>query len=432
MKQSGTAGDPIVLAHQQTGRNGRRHDCKREKAEREEFTCSVHGRNSTHDTANCRTLSKRKTPKSPTSRSPVAALVTPHYGHESGEEEADEENYIVLTVDEDGHQAALPPLECALFVIPQSTDRGTPAMKGSSRTYPVIADTGASCHLWKEAAGTLTGYTRVHDRYVMTGDGQRHRIEGRGTLNGSTPCNGTRVRLGLHDVCHVPTLAFNLISLGRLDDEGYKSMQSNGTSTTVDRQGRPVFVARKAGKGHVYRTSVTIRNAPAFETALTVDDSATPPLPEMTMWHYRLSHMSPAAILPLFRKGLVTGVDCEAIARQIGSGSTPHPVECHRLARSASPSASPSLGHGNGQSAACNAYTLMCAAPCVSRGERARCTSSPSPTTTAVTSMQHPCCKKTVRQSGITSVIGSTGRRLSTATRATVSKSSAATTAASS
>jgi len=80
-----------------------------------------------------------------------------------------------------------------------------------------------------------------------------------GTLRGYTPCGDSRVHAEIHRVCHVPTLAFNLISLGRLDDDGYKSTQFRGTSTTLNPQGHTVLVAKKKGKGHVYVTSFTVR-----------------------------------------------------------------------------------------------------------------------------------------------------------------------------
>ena len=348
-RESGSATNPVVLAHPQSGRGGRRRESGRGKPEGLQYVCSHHGKNSSHDTAHCYNLQPRaqqsRPTKSPTGKPPVAALVTSPFDHESDEEldemncvivtspfdhESDEEletNCAIVTVDENGHEARLP-TESALSILPQSAGRGAPITMDSTRTYPVIADTGASCHLWKEEASTLTDYHPVHDQHVMTGDGQRHRILGRGTLRGSTQCGVTTVEVGLHRVCHVPTLAFNLISLGRLDDEGYKSTQFKGTSTTVDRHGRTVLIANKNGKGHVYRTSVSIRPPSIALTVAAAVEERIPQLTEMTKWHYRLCHTSPTAILPMFRDGLVTGVDHQAIARKLSLGIIPHTVDC--------------------------------------------------------------------------------------------------------
>jgi hypothetical protein len=328
--QSGTATNPIALAHPQPTRGGQNQQSPK-KLKEPPYNCSHHGKNGTHDSAHCRQLLRTaarqsKTTKPPTGPAPVAALITSPFDHES-DEELDEAGQCVLTVDENGREATLL-MESALPILPLSNGRGTPSITGSSRIYPVIADTGASSHLWKEDVNTLTDYIPVQHRYVMTGDGQRHSIQGIGTLRGSTLCGDSSVQVALHRVCHVPTLAFNLISLGRLDDEGYRSTQFKGTSITVDKQGRTVFIAEKKGKGQVYRSSLSISPPPTADVTLTVADTCGETMSEMTKWHYRLCHTSPTAILSMFKQELVTGVDCKAIVRQLSLGNIPHTVDC--------------------------------------------------------------------------------------------------------
>jgi transposase InsO family protein len=340
-RESGTVANPIVLAHPQSGKAGGKQQPIRGKSNQPPHLCSRHGKNWTHDTADCRNLQAaagKQPTKSTTEKKPVAALITSPFGPESDEEEGDEEGHCVLTVDENGNEAALP-TECALPVLPSPVNSDNPTSVG--RTYPVIADTGASCHLWKEDVSTLANYTTIENRYVVTGSGQRHRIVGMGTLRGSTPCGDLRVQAEIHRVCHVPSLAFNLISLGRLDDEGYTSTQSRGTSTTLDKRGQPVLVAKKTGKGRVYETSITVSRSTSPRLsgpttfALTgteimeIDRKAPSSEPtEMTKWHYRLCHMAPTGILSMFKQELVTGVDCKAIVRQLSLSSIPHAVDC--------------------------------------------------------------------------------------------------------
>ena len=66
----------------------------------EQYVCSHHGKNSTHDTARCYTLQAQqsRSTKSSTGRSPEAALVTPPFDHES-DEGLDDTNFVILTVD---------------------------------------------------------------------------------------------------------------------------------------------------------------------------------------------------------------------------------------------------------------------------------------------------------------------------------------------
>jgi hypothetical protein len=250
--------DPVVFAHSQSATANWKQQSGRGKSEQPTHICSHHGKNWTHVTAECRALQTAagKQPTKPsTGNKPVAALITYPFGPES-DEEKDEEGQCVLSEDEIG-QEATQLTESTLPTLPASTNSGTPSTAGS--TYPVIADTGASCHLWKEDVSTLFNYTAIENRYVVTGSGQRHRIEGMGTLRGHTPTGDFRVHAELSRVCHVPTLAYNLISLGCLDDDGYKSIQFRGTSTTTDQQGRTVLVAKKTGTGHVYQTSFTVK-----------------------------------------------------------------------------------------------------------------------------------------------------------------------------
>jgi transposase InsO family protein len=334
--QSGTAANPLVLAHPQSGKAGGKQQSGRGKSEGPPHLCSRHGKNWTHDTADCRTLQAaagKQPTKSATGNKPVAALITSPLGPES-DEERDEEGHCVLTVDENGNEATLP-TESALSVLPPSVNGVSPSTVGG--TYPVIADTGASCHLWKEDASTLTHYMPIENRFVVTGSGQRHRIVGMGSLRGTTPCNDSRVTTELHRVCHVPTLAFNLISLGRLDDDGYKSTQFRGTSTTVDKRGQTVLIAKKTGTGQVYTTFFTVSPSASSPPTATASialiaaekkETTESALTEMTKWHYRLCHMSPTSILPMFEKEAVSGIDCKAIARKLSLGSIPHTVDC--------------------------------------------------------------------------------------------------------
>jgi len=100
-RESGTATNPLVLAHPQSGKASGKKQSNCGKSEQLPHLCSHHGRNWTHDTADCRTLQAaagKQPTKPPTGNKPVAALITSPSGPES-DEERDEEGLTVLTVD---------------------------------------------------------------------------------------------------------------------------------------------------------------------------------------------------------------------------------------------------------------------------------------------------------------------------------------------
>jgi hypothetical protein len=163
---------PVLVYHllaPQSGRADERQQSSRRKSEEPPHRSVRHGRNWTHDTADCRSL--KAAAGAPSNKQPigqpikgkhVAALITsPSYSHESDEERG-EEGQCVLTVDENGNEAPVT-TESALSIRSTCTPSGTHPSTGG--TFPAIADTEASCHLWKEDISTLSDYVPTPGRY---------------------------------------------------------------------------------------------------------------------------------------------------------------------------------------------------------------------------------------------------------------------------
>jgi hypothetical protein len=88
-----------------------------------------------------------------------------------------------------------------------------------------IVDSGASFQLTPKRE-CFSSYIAGDYGYVRMGNEDECKIVGIGNvcLLTSNSC-----RLKLKDVCHVPDVRLNLISVGRLDDEGYSGGFQNGT-----------------------------------------------------------------------------------------------------------------------------------------------------------------------------------------------------------
>jgi transposase InsO family protein len=196
---------------------------------------------------------------------------------------------------------------------------------------------------------------------VQVGDGRPVPIIGVGTLQFSTRFGNVQATVTIHNVCHAPHMTYNLISEGVLDDAGYHSNKKEGVCVVRNRKGQIVLVAPKTRSGQLYQTTAIIQPHPTSNiqsvhstsrgvskvpTVLSVTQTKGGPastsseptgktiIPSQVransaaMWHARLGHPSPATVLDVFRQGLVTGVDCEAVAKSIHQSGPFLPAEC--------------------------------------------------------------------------------------------------------
>ena len=249
------------------------------------------------------------------------------------EEEDDADFSMCCRTVDDNNQAAIVD-ESVLSV--HTTVRKESSTTGG--TYTVTLDSGATCHLWQDGS-SLINYRTVTGRNVEMGDGRRIPIAGVGSLRISTQCGKVTATALIHNVYHVPGMAYNLISIGRLDDAGYTARQGNGMCVIRSRSGRVAIIAHKEKTGQLYQTTVTIqprasKGTPAALTAVATQDvpvSTNPAPVQLTaaaMWHARLGHSNSATVYKLFKHGMVRGVDCEGIARSIRNSGPSLPAEC--------------------------------------------------------------------------------------------------------
>ncbi|PIL34675.1 transcription factor [Ganoderma sinense ZZ0214-1] len=184
-----------------------------------------------------------------------------------------------------------------------------------------LYDSGASHHM----SPHRQDFTSLSEAKMMlnAANQQTFRAEGVGEMVIPVP-NGTGAdtRILLKDVLYTPDVAYNLISVGRIDDAGYTTTFSGGHCVIIDSEGSTVGKIPKTGGLYLVRRERDDgAEAAAAATASTVET-----LTEMEA-HRRFAHIPIRAIRELVARGFITGV-------KLVPSSEPHVCEACIRAKS--------------------------------------------------------------------------------------------------
>ena len=149
-----------------------------------------------------------------------------------------------------------------------------------------VVDLGTSFHLTPDQKCFSSYKAGDHGSLTMGNEGAC-RIVGIGDVCTSTGCN-----LVLRDVRHVPEVRLNLISAGRLDDEGYTSSIQNGFMKFC----KGSLIVDKARKTN----TLYLMHARLCRNEVNVATDTTGEL-----WHKRLCHMSEKGMRKLVADDLI-------------------------------------------------------------------------------------------------------------------------------
>ncbi|KAK8527579.1 hypothetical protein V6N12_054785 [Hibiscus sabdariffa] len=150
----------------------------------------------------------------------------------------------------------------------------------------VVIDIGASIHVTSRR-DFFTSYTPGDFGVLKMGNDGLVSVTGMGDV-GLVSNNGTK--LILKDVRHAPDIRLNLISAGRLDDEGFCNTFSDGQWKLTKGS---LVVARGKKSSNLY----LMKASTSRDTVnMTVNDSST------ELWHKHLSHMSEKGLNCLAKK----------------------------------------------------------------------------------------------------------------------------------
>ncbi|KAK8558827.1 hypothetical protein V6N12_042120 [Hibiscus sabdariffa] len=155
-----------------------------------------------------------------------------------------------------------------------------------------VIDTCASIHVTSRR-DFFTSYTPGDFGVLKMGNDELVSVTGMGDVSLASN-NGTK--LILKDVRHAPDISLNLISVGRLDDEGFCNTFSDGQWKLT--KGSLVVARGKKSSNLYLMQASTSRDT----VNVTVNDSST------ELWHKRLSHMSEKELNCLAKKNQLSGL----------------------------------------------------------------------------------------------------------------------------
>ncbi|KAK8524988.1 hypothetical protein V6N12_029838 [Hibiscus sabdariffa] len=155
-----------------------------------------------------------------------------------------------------------------------------------------VIDTGASTHVTSRK-DFFTSYTPGDFGVLKMGNDGLVTVTGMGDVS-LVSNNGTK--LILKNVRHAPDIRLNLISAGKLDDEGFCNTFSDGQWKLT--KGSLVVARGKKNSNLYLMQASTSRDA----VNVTVNDSST------ELWHKRLSHMSEKGLNCLAKKNQLSGL----------------------------------------------------------------------------------------------------------------------------
>ncbi|KAK8926157.1 hypothetical protein KSP39_PZI018485 [Platanthera zijinensis] len=219
-----------------------------------------------------------------------------HYCHKKGHikkfcyswKNDQKKNGIATEGKDEGHMAATVSTEEDDVII--VGDDVTAALSCDDRCW--IVESGASTHVShnRELFATYT----THDCGVLRmGNGDTSKVLGRGDMHLKT---STGALLVLRDVRHVPDIRFNLISVGRLGDEGHLSVFGGDFWKLI--RGSLVMARGYRDSGLYY-----MEGRPEAAQANSVRDEAS-----TSLWHRRLAHISKKGLGCLAKKKLISDI----------------------------------------------------------------------------------------------------------------------------
>ena len=164
-------------------------------------------------------------------------------------------------------------------------------------------DTGATNHmtgcreLFNDLDETTTGFVKFDDN-------SRIQIKGKGAIEVNQKDGGT---LRLCHVLFVPKLEANILSLGQLDEEGYRMIMGEGKLTIFNPYGQ-LFAEVHRSTGRLYLLKLSI-----IDQCLIMSEDTT----KEWLWHSRLGHLNFHTLQEMSRKKSVEGLPPFVIPRKV-------------------------------------------------------------------------------------------------------------------
>ena len=178
----------------------------------------------------------------------------------------------------------------------------TAAIASTKRPHEVILDSGATAHFCPDRS-MFTTYVPTAHKAVTAADGRILSSIGRGDILLQVP-NGSGVsKFKLKNVAHAPSMAFTLISIGKLDDAGCAAEFTDSSCLVRDPTGK--VMARIPKRNSLYRIPASSVDS---DTALV---AIKPQKLTLYQAHRVFGHVNYAAVRHAISTQKVTGIEIE-------------------------------------------------------------------------------------------------------------------------
>ena len=139
-------------------------------------------------------------------------------------------------------------------------------------------DSGASTHCTNDA--NLFQTLRPENSSILVGDNRQIPVTGKGTIKLHTVADNKLNTLLLKDVSLVPKLGMNLLSMARIEENGFKKIASNGKCDIIKEDNLVACAKRNQGNPFLYEIDC-VKNLlllrccgePASPTSFFLEDS---------------------------------------------------------------------------------------------------------------------------------------------------------------
>ncbi|WVZ91483.1 hypothetical protein U9M48_037649 [Paspalum notatum var. saurae] len=166
--------------------------------------------------------------------------------------------------------------------------------KGEGESTRWILDTGATNHMTSARSAFSELDSGIHGT-VKFGDGSVIGIEGRGTVLFNSKSGEHQALTGVY---HIPRLTTNIISLGQLEEDGFKILLESGFLRIWDRRRRLLAKVPRAAN-RLYQLTLDINQPVCLVAQGTV---------AAWRWHARYGHLNFRALRELAHQEMVKGL----------------------------------------------------------------------------------------------------------------------------
>lgn len=201
-------------------------------------------------------------------------------------------------------QAANNAEDVTFFTLPETYACKTSIGKIHTNDKAWCIDSGCSTHLCRD----LNDFVEVNSNEVGTlnlaSSAQTNtRANGVATLEASV--NGTEVSIRLNDALYAPDLRTNLMSVGRITDNGFTVTFNAKTAEVTDKNGRVVTIADRVNGLYFIRR----RGFPECKSVNPSANAKNPCRKTLKEWHATLGHLNLKDLREAARTGTIQNLD---------------------------------------------------------------------------------------------------------------------------